>query len=61
MFWLQNNIQGYFHNCWLWKMVKCPKQEFLQLNYIYFNKFVHIYFERFVHNKENKRLYCSMQ
>ena len=35
-------------------MVKCPKQEFLQLNYIYFNRFVHIQFKRFVHN--NKKI-----
>ena len=52
MFWLQNTLQGYLHNCWLWKMVKCPKQEFLQLNYIYFNRFVHIQFKRFVHKKK---------
>ena len=29
MLWLQKNLQGHFQKRWLWKMMKCPKKEFL--------------------------------
>ena len=30
LLWLQNILWGYFHKCWLWKMVKCPKSIFIR-------------------------------